>query len=271
MLHFNLNSPAKLIWFGEFVSPKRGWKHLTRTLYEYELMIVTEGTLFIADEKREYVVGAGEYLIMSPTRSQHGTQECSCRFYWLHFQCESLPASVSLPAQGRYPDGEGLAGLINRLFEAERREPRGVRSHYLASELILELASERENEAQTPLPSPQQVLTEKIKNYVEWHRFSDIRVFDIASELGYHEKYLSAVFRETEGISLKQYLLQKRLHEAERLLLDTDYTVAEVAYYLNFRSPHNFSRFFKTQKALSPVEYRKTKKISNEQEEPSLT
>ena len=91
MIHLDLTRPVQLLWFGEFISPERGWKHLTRRLFEYELFAVTEGVLYIADDDREYEVRAGEYFIMSPTRRQHGTRVCRCRFYWMHFRCPALP------------------------------------------------------------------------------------------------------------------------------------------------------------------------------------
>ena len=80
-LHFDLSAPVQLLWFGEFISPEKNWKHLTRRLFEYELFVVTEGVLYIADEEFEHEVRAGEYLIMPPTVNQHGSRVCRCRFY----------------------------------------------------------------------------------------------------------------------------------------------------------------------------------------------
>jgi len=256
MLHFNLTSPVYMLWFGEFISPERGWVHLTRTLYDYEMMAVTEGTLCIADEREEYTVHAGEYLIMSPTRYQHGTRECKCRFFWMHFQCPALPASVTLPDHGKMPDIERVRTTATQLFSAEREQPRGLRSQYLASLMLLGLASPS---GEKPLPihmSPAQELCEKIKSFIEWHRFSDNRISDIAKELGYHEKYLSTVFHATEGITLKRYLTEQRAKEAKRLLLETNMSITEVAYFLNFQNPHNFSRFFKETTGMTPLAYR---------------
>lgn len=48
---------------GKFQSPSPEWMHLTRNLVNFELMVVTEGTLFIADERRSYEVHPGEYLL----------------------------------------------------------------------------------------------------------------------------------------------------------------------------------------------------------------
>lgn len=261
MLHFDLERPVKMLWFGEFLSPARGWKHLTRRLYEYELMIVTEGVLFIADADREYEVHAGEYLIMSPTRRQHGTRVCSCRFYWMHFHCPALPAAISMPALGRYRDGEAITSLAHMLLASEAEEPRSVRSQYLATQILLELSRGQAGGAEAA--PPLRALCERIKTYVLWHRFSGMKVADLAHELGYHEKYLSAVFHETEGVTLKRYITAQRAAEAERLLLETDYTVSQIAYYLHFESPHNFSRFFKNATGLSPVEFR-TSHLSRE-------
>lgn len=257
MLHFNLEKPVEFVWAGEFVSPEQGWKHLTRVLIDYELMIVTEGVLFIADENEEHEVKAGEYLVMPPTRFQHGTRECRCRFYWLHFRAEALPASLSLPAHGKFSNGAQLSAVMKLLFQAEAESHRGIRSHYLATGLLLELAAQVRSltPAVQALDAPQQ-LCRKVKMYIRGNPFTNVRVSEIARGLGYHEKYLSTVFRETEGITIKRYLTNLRMTEARRLLLETDYTVKEIGYCLTFESPHNFSRFFKTEEGVTPLEYR---------------
>lgn len=252
MLHFNLEKPVETLWFGEFISPDKGWKHLTRTLYEYELMIVTEGTLWIADEREEYEIHAGEYLIMSPTRFQHGTRECRCRFYWLHFRAESVNHTLTMPAHGRFTNAETLTSLANAFFRGEERDHRGPFSRYIATALLLELASAEATQEERARNG----IADKVKSFVQWHRFSDVRVDALAKELGYHEKYLSTAFHKATGIPLKRYLVSERLNEAKRLLADTNYTVAEVAYYLNFENPHNFSRFFKKECGITPLEYR---------------
>ena len=257
-LHFDLNAPIQLLWFGEFISPERNWKHLTRRLFEYELFIVTEGVLFIADEEREHEVRAGEYLIMPPTVFQHGTRVCRCRFYWLHFRCPALPASVSMPAQGSFSDADTVRAIAKKLMQAEAAEPRGVRSRYLASMLLLELREQALADAPEDggVSSSAEQLCERIKEFVFFHRFSDVKVREIARELGYHEKYLSAVFHRTEGVTLKAYIDAQRCAEAKRLLLESRLTVTEVAYYLNFPDPHSFARFFKTTTGRTATQFR---------------
>lgn len=254
MLHFNLEKPVRLVFFGEFISPERDWKHLTRNLLEYELFLVTEGVLYIADDRREYEVHAGEYLIMPPTPYQHGTRVCQCRFYWLHFHCPTLPVSLSLPKLGRVSNMQSACEIAKRLLVREANDHRGLPSHYLATELLLELGTGRTDEDEPA--SAQEELCMRIKEYVVWHRFSDVRICDIAREVGYHEKYLSAVFSKCTKSTLKSYIEEQRVKEAKRLLLETDYTVAEVSDFLNFKSAHNFSRFFKTHTDSTPSQWR---------------
>lgn len=263
-LHFDLSAPVQLLWFGEFISPERNWKHLTRRLFEYELFVVTEGVLYIADEEFEHEVRAGEYLIMPPTVNQHGSRVCRCRFYWLHFRCPALPASVSMPEQGSFSDADAVRTIAKKLMQAEATEPRGVHSRYLASELLLELREQAlagAHEAGGANSSAER-LCERIKEFVFFHRFSDVKVREIARELGYHAKYLSALFHRTEGVTLKSYIDAQRCAEAKRLLLESGLTVTEVAYYLNFPDPHSFARFFKTMTGITATQFREEQSVS---------
>ncbi len=262
MLYFNLEKPARLVWAGEFISPEKGWRHLTRTLIDYELMIVTEGELKIGDDKEDFCVRAGEYFIMSPTRYQHGTAECKCRFYWVHFTAPALPASLALPPQGKFSDGERIASMMKEIFLADSENHGGLRAQYLTTMLLFELAAQSRGTCSDECaPDPARSLCERAKAIVCAKRFADVRVKEIADELGYHEKYLSAVFRKTEGITLKRYISAFRIGEAKRILLETEFTVAEVAYCLNFDDPHNFSRFFKQEEGVTPSEYRSLNRL----------
>ncbi len=262
MLRFDLTRPVQLLWFGEFVSPEKNWKHLTRRLFEYELFAVTEGVLFIGDEDREYEVRAGEYLIMPPTRRQHGTRVCRCRFYWMHFRCPAQPPSISLPAQGAFADAAAVRAIAEALLHAEAEEARGVRSLYLATGLLLEL--HRQQTGRAPFAkeacSDRARLCSQIKELAFFRRFSDVKVKDLARTLGYHEKYLSAVFREEEDEPLKRYLCRLRLAEAKRLLAETEHSVTDVAYRLNFSSPQSFFRFFKTETGKTATQFRREEK-----------
>ena len=55
-----------------------------------------------------------------------------------------------------------------------------------------------------------------------------------------------------------QYILSKRIYNAEILLQNPSYNVTEVSRIVGYDNPLYFSRIFKKTKGLSPSEYRKS-------------
>lgn len=54
-----------------------------------------------------------------------------------------------------------------------------------------------------------------------------------------------------------QFILQKRICNAEALLLNTEYNINEIAQIVGYDNSLYFSRMFKKIKGISPSEYRK--------------
>ena len=64
--HFPSEQTLEYHYTGKFEAPSPEWTHITRDLGDYELIVVTSGTLYIADHKQRYEVHSGEYLLMAP-------------------------------------------------------------------------------------------------------------------------------------------------------------------------------------------------------------
>lgn len=84
---------------------------------------------------------------------------------------------------------------------------------------------------------------------------------DLALYFGYNSKYLSALFKERTGMTIKQFILHSKMENAMAELRDTDHTVSQVAYGLGFQDVHNFTNAFKKIAGLSPSHYRDAKEI----------
>ena len=72
ILRFDTSFEFIYHWCGTFTAPNNDWIHITRSRDDYELMVVTDGTLYIADHAQEYTVEKGGYLLMPPTPFQIG-------------------------------------------------------------------------------------------------------------------------------------------------------------------------------------------------------
>lgn len=75
-----------------------------------------------------------------------------------------------------------------------------------------------------------------------------------------NESYLSRVFKKETGVSLIEYITQKRIEESIRLLDTTDYKAYEIAEKVGFRDPHYFSICFKRYTGKTIKEYKITEK-----------
>lgn len=95
-----------------------------------------------------------------------------------------------------------------------------------------------------------------VENYINVH-FKEHITLDKLADMTYMNKYyLSHEFKKHTGHSPIEYLLNKRLKEAEKLLGTTDLSITQIAEIVGFGSSSYFSQFFKKNKNMSPREYR---------------
>jgi two-component system response regulator YesN len=64
------------------------------------------------------------------------------------------------------------------------------------------------------------------------------------------------------GVNFIDYLTERRMAEARRLLADTTESVTTIASRTGFGSPSYFQRVFKRREGLTPLEYRERTTVS---------
>lgn len=79
----------------------------------------------------------------------------------------------------------------------------------------------------------------------------------LSDQLGISPGYLSDVLRSVIGKNTQQYIREKLTEKAKERLASTNLTISEIAYELGFEHPQSFSKMFRSQTGLSPVEFRK--------------
>ena len=93
-------------------------------------------------------------------------------------------------------------------------------------------------------------------DYIYNHLHYKISLKELAEESGLSESYLSKLFRKEMGITVSQYISQKRVEAAENLLKYSDYSCIEISNYLCFNSESYFIQVFKSYTKMTPKEYR---------------
>ena len=79
-----------------------------------------------------------------------------------------------------------------------------------------------------------------------------------ADALHLSPNYLSRLLKTLTGQSTKQFIIDKVIELAKEKLSTTNLTVNEIAYELGFEHPQSFSKLFRSQTHLSPLQFRQS-------------
>ncbi len=100
-------------------------------------------------------------------------------------------------------------------------------------------------------------LIENIRNYIEEFLHHDISVSQISLIFNYSEKYIGKLFKRSMGISIREYICERRLDKAYSLLENSNMSVAKTASLVGFNSVTYFSKKFKERFLKAPSDCRK--------------
>ena len=82
------------------------------------------------------------------------------------------------------------------------------------------------------------------------------RLDALADVSGLSPSYISKLFHSETGITIAQYIQNKRIDAAKNLLIFTEYTTTDIANYLNFSSESYFINVFRRNCGLTPKKFR---------------
>lgn len=99
-------------------------------------------------------------------------------------------------------------------------------------------------------------LSEQVQAYIDQHFVEDLSL-ELLGNIFYVSTYhLAHVFKKETGYTLKQYILRRRIGEAQSLLVDTDVNVGEIAHLIGFEDVAHFSKMFQKYVGMAPSDYR---------------
>ena len=78
-----------------------------------------------------------------------------------------------------------------------------------------------------------------------------------ATQLNITEKKLNGICKDNSGENAGNYIKNRVLLEAKRLLNNTNHNIKEIAYFLGFEDPSYFNRFFRAKTGLTAGDFRK--------------
>ncbi|UMQ41707.1 AraC family transcriptional regulator [Chryseobacterium sp. Y16C] len=79
-----------------------------------------------------------------------------------------------------------------------------------------------------------------------------------AAHLSVTPNYLNTLCKKLTGKTLGEIIRSRIVLEAKRLLVNSEYTISQIAYELYFEDNSYFTKFFKANTGLTPAEFRKS-------------
>ena len=94
-------------------------------------------------------------------------------------------------------------------------------------------------------------------SYIGDHYANDMPLETLARIACMGTTKLKYAFKQTYKCTITEYILSKRMAQAEHLLIDTDLTIGQISRSVGYKKTGNFSDAFRRNTGLLPHEYRK--------------
>lgn len=99
---------------------------------------------------------------------------------------------------------------------------------------------------------------DRIRHYLDLHYRESLTLSAIGKTLNISEYYLSHLFKDAFGVPPMQYVMKRRIGEAQNLLMDTDMPIGDIADYLGFSSISHLNTMFSKYIGIPPGKYRQS-------------
>lgn len=232
---------------------------------DFQLLYIASGKAHFYFDDQETIVPAGHIVLYYPKEEQkyeyYGVDQTEV--YWVHFTGGSVPELLrSYNIDNRqhvYSCGFGLA--YPQLFRSMIYELQMCPNNY---EQMLEMYLRQLliclQRSFLPASACDNSLTVQIIDhaaaYFNEHYNEPLQIEQYAKEHHVSTSWFIRSFKQYTGLTPMQYILQRRIYNAEALFQNGQYNITEVARIVGYDNPLYFSRIFKKIKGLSPSEYR---------------
>lgn len=101
-------------------------------------------------------------------------------------------------------------------------------------------------------------LYSEVKKYIDENFHSELTLVNIAKIFSVSQSYLSHMFKKKSGYSVVNYIIRRRIGEAQTLLITTNKSITDIAIKVGYSHVTNFNIAFSKYIGISPSQYRKT-------------
>lgn len=181
-------------------------------------------------------------------------------YRWIEIDGAAVPALLRMLGFDRQPCVHDCAGIEGRLAEVvSTLDGSSVHHRHEATALFLQVlaqvAARRSDSA--PAASSNRRLVARAQRLLAQHVRIAISLEEIAQCLGVSPAHLIRSFHREYGMSPMKYLAKLRVNHAQRLLATGSASISQIGAEIGYARVQHFSRMFKRETGLSPLDYRR--------------
>ena len=224
-------------------------------LNSFLMFYIKEGELLFEYEGRSFVAHKKDIVILDCMRPQRYQALTRTSFYWFHFDGSASRAYFEHFKENRGIHFQNTRGmeehfvLIHDLMRSGCPDE-GIMSVHIHR--IMALLFSSVGTGGTPSD-----IVARARVYMDAHYMEKLSAEQIAEASRVSPSHLFRLFRKETGLTPYAYLTNVRMEHAMKMLLNTSYTVEEIADYCAFCSSANFIRAFRQSTGVTPRKYRK--------------
>lgn len=214
-----------------------------RSRFIFHYVVSGKGTVLIED--KEYNVKCGEVFLLPPDKNvyYYADSKEPWEYIWIGFTGKLSKRFFELESP--------VFPFDKRIFEEIKMLDLypDTREEYLVTklfEIYMELFGDRKKS---------DVVT-AVADYIDHSYAEPITIEDIAKDIKLDRHHLARIFKKKTGSTMQQYLIDRRLNQAKKLLV-TSLDVTACAEAVGYRDVFVFSKAFKKKFGISPANFKK--------------
>ncbi len=235
-----------------------------QNLNSFLLVYTISGNGRLLYEEKEYILGKGTVFLLNCMNHHYyeSSKDEPWEILWIHFN--GFNASVFYEELTKY--GFGLINLndtfmlestLRRIISLHKRKD--VHRELITNHLIVSLLTEL-----VLLSMPKDYFSYNIpeyinliKNKINREYINPIRLDDLALEFNISKFHMSKEFKKYTGITINEYLIDRRISHAKELLKYSELAVSEIAYHCGINNVSHFINLFKEREGVTPNVFRR--------------
>lgn len=270
-LRFNLSIPLKFEVIRQ-LSYSSDTQTALHSIDNMQVIFVLTGNANIDINNNTLELDAGKWLIIPAKENEHidiATDSdttiyqigfsSSHKVQWSNtaFLNENNAYGLTLPQIGQSQNIREISSVLDQLYSASSDPSQTIMAtNYLLSTFLIRLSNQFINYLAGNTFRKVPAKFEWILDWMTNHCEDQLTVTAIAEQFDITPTYLTQLFKQYQHVSTITFIHNLKVSKAKDLLITTNLSVKQIAYYLSFQNIKYFMRLFKQETGYTPTNFR---------------